>query len=338
MLKMKPPRQILYLLPLMVGVLIFGTVGFRWVEGWEWFDSFYMTLITLSTVGFEELHPLSQQGRVFVSILILTGVTVIFVSIGVLGDFVVKLELADYFGRRRSRRMVGKLSGHYIICGLGRVGRGAVQELRRSGALLVAIDRDPQKAQWAIDQEIPTIVGDSTQDETLREASIGVAAGLVSAIASDADNVYVVLSARVLNTKLLISARASNEQAEEKLRRAGATTVFTPYSFIGHRLAQSMLRPHVTSFLDIASAFQRSADLELEFEQLKVSASSAVSGKTLEDSGIKEKHGVIVMAIMKPDGEMQFNPPGKSVIEPDDVLIAMGERAKLKQLELELES
>ena len=335
---MKQGRQILFLLPLLAGVLVFGTAGFRWVEGWEWFDSFYMTLVTLSTVGYEELHLLSQQGRLFASILILTGVTVIFVSIGVLGDFVVKLELADYFGRRRSRRMISKLSGHYIICGLGRVGRGAVQELHCGGAHLVTIDSSPQNARWAIDQEIPTIVGDATQDETLREASIGVAAGLVSALAGDADNVYVALSARVLNPNLLISARASNEQAEEKLRRAGANTVFTPYSFIGHRLAQSMLRPHVTSFLDIASAFERSAGLELEFEQLKVSASSVVSSKTLEESGIKQKHGAIVMAIVKPGGAMQFNPSGKSVIEPDDVLIVMGERTKLKRLELELES
>ena len=335
---MKPARQILFLFPLMAGVLAFGTLGFRWVEGWEWFDSFFMALITLSTVGYQEIHPLSQQGRLFASILILTGVTVILVSLGVLGDFVVKLELADYFGRRRSRRMVGKLSGHYIICGLGRVGRGAAQELRRSGALLVAIDNSTQNARWAIDQDIPTIVGDATQDETLREANIGEAAGLVTAIASDAENVYVALSARGLNPNLLISARASREQAEEKLRRAGANTVFTPYSFIGHRLAQAMLRPHVTSFLDVASAFKRSAELELEFEQLKVSASSAVSSRTLEESGMKEKQGVIVMALMKPGGEMQFNPSGKSVIDPDDVLIVMGEREKLKQLELELES
>ncbi len=335
---MKQGRQILFLFPLMAGVLIFGTAGFRWVEGWDWFDSFYMTLVTLSTVGYQEIHPLSQQGRLFASILIVTGVTVIFVTIGILGDFVVKLELADYFGRRRSRRMVAKLSDHYIICGLGRVGRGAVQELLRSGARVVAIDSSPQKARWAIDQEIPTIVGDATQDETLREAGIGVAAELVSAIASDANNVYVALSARVLNPNLLISARATNEQAEEKLRRAGANTVFTPYSFIGHRLAQSMLRPHVTSFLDISSAFHRSSGLELEFEQIKVSASSVVSSKTLEESGIKQKHGAIVMAIIKPGGEMQFNPSGKSVIEPGDVLIVMGERTKLKELELELES
>ncbi len=173
---MKPGRQILFVFPLLGGVLIFGTVGFRWVEGWGWFDSFYMNLIALPAVGYEEVHPLSQQSRLFTSILIVTGVTVIFVAIGILGDFVVKLELADYFGRRRSRRMVGKLSDHYIICGLGRVGRGAVQELRRGGARLVAIDSSPQNAQWAIDQEIPTIVGDATRDETLREASIGVAA------------------------------------------------------------------------------------------------------------------------------------------------------------------
>ena len=335
---MKPARQILFLFPMMTGVLALGTAAFHWVEGWGWFDSFFMALITLSTVGYQEVHPLSEQGRLVASILIVTGVTVIFVSIGVLGDFVVKLELADYFGRRRSRRMVGKLSNHYVICGLGRVGRGVVQELQRSGARLVAIERSPDKARWAMDQEIPTIVGNATQDETLREANIDSAAGLVSAIASDAENVYVTLSARVLNPSLLIAARASDEEAEEKLRRAGATTVFTPYSFIGHRLAQSMLRPHVTSFLDIASAFRRSADLELEFEQLKVSASSVVASKTLEESGIKGKQSVIVMAIIRPGGEMQFNPSGKSMIEPGDVLIVMGERAKLRQLELELES
>jgi voltage-gated potassium channel len=201
---------------------------------------------------------------------------------------------------------------------------------------VLVIDDDPGKAQWAIDQGIPTLVADATQDETLQAARIDHARGLVAAIGSDSANVYVVLSARVLKPNLLISARASNDQAEEKLRRAGATTVFTPYSFIGHRMAQSMLRPHVLSFLDVASAFHGS-DLDLEIEQIKVSESSAVANSTLERSRIRQAHGVIVLAVMKPGGKMQFNPAGDTRIEAGDVLIAMGERSRLKQLEKELE-
>ena len=158
----------------------------------------------------------------------------------------------------------------------------------------------------------------------------------MAAIGSDAENVYVTLSARVLNPELIISARATDEQAEEKLRHAGATTVFTPYSFIGHRLAQSMLRPHVLTFLDVASAFGKS-ELDLEFEQVKVSETSSVASRTLEESRLKQKHGVILLALMKSEGAIEFNPAVDTRIEAGDVLIAMGERSHLKQMELELE-
>ena len=329
-------RRLLLILGLFGGSLAFGTLGFYWIEGWRLFDAFYMALITLSTVGYAELHPLSEAGRLFASVLILVGVTVTLVSITLLGDFIIKLELADYFGRRRNKRMLGKVKNHYIVCGLGRVGRGVIGELQRANAPIIVIDKDPDGAGWASDQGIPTLVGDSTEDGTLIEAHIKEAKGLVAALSSDADNVYVTLSARGLNADLLIAARATNESAEEKLRRAGATTVLTPYTYIGHRLAQSMLRPHVLSFLDIATVFRKS-DLELEFEQIRVSESSRVAGKLLQDSNLRDDYGVIVLAVIKPDGGMQFNPLAKTRIEARDVLIAMGERAKLQRMEAELE-
>ena len=241
----------------MTTVLLGGMIGFHTIEGWSLFDSFYMALITLTTVGYREIHTLSPSGRIFNSILMLTGVTAIFASIAIVGDAIIKLELADFFGRRRRQKMVQKLSSHYIVCGAGRVGRGVIAELLRNRAPMVLIDINPDCLQWASEQGIPTVIADATQDATLRNAGIASAKGLVSALPSDAQNVYVTLSARVLNPKILISSRASDEEAEEKLRRAGATTVFTPYTFIGHRLAQSMLRPHVVSFLDVASAFGR---------------------------------------------------------------------------------
>ena len=332
-----PVRQLLVVFGLMSAVLVFGTVGFRLVEGWELFDCFYMSLITLTTVGYREVSPLSLPGRVFNSVFILAGVTAVLGSITILADAIIKMELGDYFGKRRRQRMLDELSDHFIVCGAGRVGRGVVRELRRSGAKMVLIDSRPDRVQWAADLGMATITGDATQDETLRQARIDVAKGLVAAIGSDAENVYVTLSARVLNPELIISARATDEQAEEKLRLAGATTVFTPYSFIGHRLAQSLLRPHVLTFLDVASAFGKS-DLDLEFEQVKVSATSPVGSKTLEESRLKQKHGVIVLAVMKPQGEMKFNPAADTRIEAGDVLIAIGERSKLKQVEMELEA
>ena len=315
--------------------MVVGTLGFSLVEGWALFDSFYMTLITLTTVGYGEVHPLSFYGRIFASFLMLIGVTTVFLSIAVLGETLLRLEMTDYFERRRRDRMLKDISGHYIVCGAGRVGRSVIQELLRSHATVVLIDNVIERARWAADKGVITLFGDATKDETLRQARVQTAKGLVAAISSDAENVYVTLSAKVLNPQLVIAARASDEQAEEKLRRAGATSVFTPYSFIGHRLAQSMLRPHVASFLDVASAFRQS-DLDLEIEQLQIEASSALVSNTLEQLRIGSKHGVIVLAVRRKSGVMQFNPSADLRIEAGDVLIAMGERRKLKRLEQEM--
>src|SRR5262245_5834030 len=315
----------------MTAILI-GTVGFVVVEGWPVFDSFYMTLMTLTTVGYGEVHPLSYHGRLFASFLMVVGVTTVFVSIAVLGDTLLRLEMTDYFGRKRRDRMLRDISGHYIVCGAGRVGRSVIQELLRSEATVVLIDNRVERARWATDRGVITLVGDATKDEVLRQAHIETARGLVAAISSDAENVYVALSAKVLNPKLVISARATDEQAEAKLRRAGATTVFTPYTFIGHRLAQSMLRPDVLSFLDVASAFSGGGDLEIETEQLHIAKESPLCNRTLEEARVRQTYGLIVLALKKAGGGMLFNPEGTTKVESGDVLIAMGRRAELKRI------
>src|SRR5213593_5001590 len=307
-----------------------------WLEGWTLFDSLYMSLMTLTTVGYGEVHPLSFKGRVFASFLMLAGVTTVFVSIAVIAETLLRLEMADYFGRRRRDRMLKNISGHYIVCGAGRVGRSVINELLRSRASVVLIDNRVERAGWATDKGVITLVGDATKDEVLRQARIETAKGLVAAISSDAENVYVTLSAKVLNPNLVIAARASDEQSEEKLRRAGAATVFTPYSFIGHRLAQSLLRPHVASFLDVASAFRQSSDLDLEIEQVQVDSSGPLVKKTIEQLRLGSHYGVIILAVQHKTGVMQFNLPADTSIEAGEVLIAMGERPKLKLLEQEI--
>jgi voltage-gated potassium channel len=330
-------RRVLAIAVILLAAIVLGTLGFHLVEGWPVFDAFYMAIMTLSTVGYGEVHPLSFEGRLFASFLMLVGVATVFVSFAVLGDALLRLELADYFGRRRKVRMLQQMSGHYIVCGAGRVGRSVVHELLRGGAAVVLVDHDPDRMQWAEALGVATLAADASKDETLRQARIDTAAGLVSAISSDAENVYVTLSAKVLNPSLHIAVRASDEQAEEKLRRAGATTVLTPYSYIGHRLAQSLLRPHVASFLDVASAFG-GTDLKLGIEQLAVAPGSALSAKTLEEAHLGRSYGVIVLAVRRLSGQMQFNPQADVRLEAGDVLIAMGERHKLKLLERDLHS
>jgi voltage-gated potassium channel len=316
----------------LVSAAVIGTVGFHLIEGWPLFDAFYMSLMTLTTVGYGEVHPLSFNGRLFASFVMLVGVATVFVSFAVLGDTLLRLELADYFGRRRRTRMLERIAGHYIVCGAGRVGRSVVLELVQGGAQVVLIDNDPERVKWGEAHSVATLTADASKDETLRLARIDTAVGLVSAISSDAENVYVTLSAKELNPSLQVAARASDEQAEKKLQRAGATTVLTPYTYIGHRLAQSLLRPHVLSFLDIASAFGKT-ELDLAIEQLPIAPGSFLSSKTMEEVQLGRTYGVIVLAVRRRSGVMQFNPQADVRLENGDVLIAMGERQKLKQLE-----
>lgn len=231
--------------------------------------------------------------------------------------------------------MLDGIKNHYIVCGVGRVGRSVVTELIENHVPVVVIDESAERAEWASQQKIPTIIADASMDKTLDEAGIDRAAGLVVATGSDIQNVYVTLTARGLNAGLKISARASDDQAEGKMHRAGATSVFTPYAFIGHRMAQSVLRPQVVRLLDVASAIQ-GGGMDLRVEQILVCPGCQLASAPLEKKKLEDRLGVIVLAVTNSSAELRFNPADGVRVEAGEFLIAMGERSKLEALEREL--
>jgi voltage-gated potassium channel len=314
---------------LLLLTLAIGVAGFTAIDGYPVFDAFYMTVITITTVGYMEVHPLSQAGRVFNSFLLMFGVTVMFFAVGTMTQTLLELGLQDRFGARRRKRVIDQLREHYIVCGFGRVGRHAALELQRAGAPFVVIDRAEARVDQARQAGMNAVLADSTRDDALRLAGVGRARGLVAALATDADNLFVILSARAMNPELAVVTRASEEEAEEKLRRAGANTVFAPFSIAGHRLANALLRPHVTTFLESTTM----AGLEVSIEQVQVGAGSPVSAKSLRDLHLSRDYGVIVLAIRRAAGQMIFNPPAESSVTEGDCLIAMGSSANLRRLE-----
>jgi voltage-gated potassium channel len=323
-------RRFLFILIAIVLTLVIGTVGFTVISHYPPFDAFYMTLMTMTTVGYMEVHPLDRAGRIFNSFLIIFGVSTLFVAIGAMTQTIIEIELGDLIGKRRSKRMIDKLKDHFIICGYGRVGRGAAAELQRAGVPFVVVDISPERTERAMLAGMLAVAADSTRDDTLHQVGIERARGLVAALATDADNLFVLLSAKGLNPKLYVATRAAEEGAEEKMRRAGADAVFAPYSITGHRLAQALLRPHVVQFLDFTT---NSLGLDVVIEQVRVAEGSEVVSKTIREMQIRRETGVIVMAIRTVKGEMLFNPPADTPIRGGDVLIVMGRPDNLQSLE-----
>lgn len=322
-------RRGLLMASLLMAVLSLGTVGFILIEDYPPFDAFYMTLTTIATVGYTEVHPLSGAGRVFNSMLIVIGVSSAFLAIGMMTQTVIEMEMGDTLARRRARRMIEKLKDHYIVCGYGRVGSGAAEELKSAGVPFVVVDRNQERVDEALRNGMLAMAADSTRDETLRQAGVERAKGVVAALETDADNLYLVLSAKTLNPGIRIAARTSEEESEQKLRRVGADVVFTPYSITGHRLALALLRPGVFEFLRVTS---RNMGLDVSIEELKVGEASELAGKTLRQLQLRRDLGVIVLAIGKEGGQMLFNPPADAELAGGDTLIAMGERENLSRL------
>jgi len=314
---------------LLMLVMVIGTAGYHYIEHWPWFDGFYMVVTTLTTIGYQEVHPLSHAGRVFNVFVILAGVSLLLLGVGALSQALLEFELQSFFGRRRMEREIGRLDGHYIICGMGRVGRSVARELARKPVPFVIIEPAEAKLQRYSSEDWLVVTGDATQEQTLRQAQIERARGLIAATTTDATNLYIVLTARGLNPHLKIIARASESAAEKHLLTAGADSVVSPYSFAGQRIAQSLLRPNVVSFLDTATTH---LGMDLEIGEILVTGKSVFAGKTIESSRIRQERGVIVLAIKRRDS-MRFNPPPDERIEADDCLIAMGEPAQLRQLE-----
>jgi voltage-gated potassium channel len=300
------------------------------IEGYPWFDAFYMTITTIKTVGYQEVRSLSRAGRVFNSFLILVGVSAMFLAVGAMTQTVIELELQDRYGKRRKKRMIDQLHDHFIVCGFGRVGRNASYEFQRASAPFLIMDRDEQRVAKAENAGMLAVVADATQDDCLREAGVLRARGLIAALPSDAENLFIILSAKTLNPKLTVVTRASEEEAGEKLRRAGADTVFTPYSMAGRQLADALLRPHVVEFLDFARS---NIGPQVTMEQVCVAPKTEFTRKTFGALLELRKSGVIVLAVRKPGGETTFNPAPEFEVSAGDYLIVMGERSNLQKLE-----
>ncbi len=312
-----------------VCVISIGTIGYMLIEAWSLFDAFYMTIITLTTVGYNEVHHLSDMGRAFSIVLILSGVGTMFYMFGVVAKVMLEGEIREILGRKKLSKKIESLKDHYIICGYGRMGSIICRELMQSNAPFVVVEGDPDIVS-SMDADYLALQGDATQDSILKQAGIDKARGLISVLSSDANNLYVVLSARGLNPNLKIVARASEEGAEQKLMRAGADNVVSPYNIGALRIAHSLLKPAVVDFIELAT---KSENLELQMEEVRVKKSSKIIGKTIHECGIRKDLGVIIVAIKRDSGKMEFNATSTSVIKKGDTLIAMGETEQLKALE-----
>ena len=323
-------NRLILIVTALVAILTAGTLGFIVIDGYPPFDAFYMTLITVSTVGYAEVHPLSHAGRVFNSFLIFFGVTIMLLAVGGMTQAIIELELNQYFGKRRNKKMIDKLNDHYIVCGFGRVGRGAASELQRAGVPFLVVDKNEDRVEWAMKAGMLAALADATNDDTLRDAGVLRAKGLIATLASDADNLFVILSAKALKPSLLVSARIATEETERKMRLAGADYVFAPYDMTGYRMAQVMLKPHVSQFIDFTT---KNLGLDVGIEQVRVPVSSEFVSKSLAEMQLRKELGVIVLAIRKSDGRMLFNPPADAEIHGGDFLIVMGESANLQRLE-----
>ncbi|RMG15506.1 MAG: potassium channel protein [Planctomycetota bacterium] len=303
-------------------LLSLGTVGYT-LMGLSPFDAFYMTLITVSTVGFSEIGgELTTPWRMFTAGLILSGVILVAFSTASFIEAVVEGGLASYFGRRRMAQKIAEMEGHWIVCGYGRMGELVCKEILRSKnpPPVVVIDRDAERARACEEERLLVLEADATHEETLEAAGIERAYGLVSLVASDAENVYIALTARGMNARLVIVARALEDHSEKKLRRAGADKVVSPYTVGGHRLAQAVLQPVVAEFLEFAAGH----DLRLEMEETVIQPGTQLVGTELRHSGLRSELDLIVLAIRRANGEMLFNPKAETRLEALDTLIALG--------------
>ncbi len=299
------------------------------LEGWTFIDALYMTLISVTTVGFEEVHPLGPGGRVFTMTLIVTGVGTMLYTLGIFGELLVEGELARYARRRRMERRIEQLNDHYIICGYGRMGTRVTEEFTQLGTPFVVVDSNPDPVERLRAGNLLFVEGDAASDETLLKAGILRAKGLLTAVDSDERNVFITLTARSLNPALFIAARSSYQDAVEKLRRAGANQVISPYLMGAHRMAALAIHPVAVDVLDTVL---HGENIDLVIEELLVPPSSLLLGRTLGDSGLREA-GANVLAIRKRSGQLRINPPETQVLESDDLLVAIGTRRQMSAAE-----
>jgi voltage-gated potassium channel len=322
-------RKIALLGAALLTVLLLGSLGFILIEGWNFFDSLYMTVTTLTTVGYREIHPLSPWGKVYNMVLILTGMGVMLYVVTTLARVVVEGEIRAALGKRKLLKHIQKLQDHYILCGFGRIGEIIARQLKEAGVPLVVVENNPDLVPRLEEAGYYFVVGDATREEVLVEAGIERAKGLVAVVSSDAGNVYITLTARSLNPKLFIVARGEEIASRDKLLRAGADKVEIPYEMGGRKMIHTILRPTVVTFMELAMQ----EGVEWSMEEIAVGGASPLLGLPLKDSGIRRKLDLIVVAIKRADGAMLFNPAPDAPILAGDTLIVLGLRKNLDALE-----
>ncbi|WP_026167592.1 potassium channel family protein [Desulfovibrio oxyclinae] len=309
-------------------VAAIGVAGYMLIEGWDFVSSLYMVVITLSTVGFLEVHELSDYGRIFTTILIIGGVGSFLYIAAAFAQVLVEGRLQILWGRRRMQKQISRLQDHFIVCGYGRIGSIVAQEILGEGHSVVVIEQDPRLIEVMEQDGVLCLEGDATSDETLLAAGLMNARSLISALTSEASNVYVTLTARQLNPDVNIVARAGNKSHISRLELAGADRVVLPHFIGGLRMAQSVLRPEVTNFIEVAVR----GGLDLQMEELEVSPESVLVDVDLMNSDIRPRYNVIIIAIKKPDGAMVFNPGPAEVIGAHDTLLAVGRKTDLNDI------
>lgn len=323
-------KRLIFILAGFAAIVMAGTLGYGFIEQWGWFDALYMTLITLTTVGYGETHPLTDRGRLFTMVLLIAGVGFFTLSIGTMAEFMVEGRLRQILGRRKMVRKIEELFDHYIVCGYGRLGSIVGKELQKEGIPFVVIETDGEIVERLLSQDMLAVQGNAADDSVLIKAGIKNARGLVTVLKTDADNVFVSLTSRVLNPDLFILARAEEEGSEQKLTLAGADKVISPYAIGGQRMALAILKPAMVDFIELATQNNK---MQIRMEDLEVRARSRIKEKSLREMDIRTKLDIIVIAIRKKGGEMLFNPSPDTVIYPGDHLIAMGDVTQLQELE-----
>jgi voltage-gated potassium channel len=319
-----------FALALPVLVIVGGTFGYMIVEGWGFLDALYMTVLTISTVGYGEVHPLSVTGKFLSILIILLGVGSMGFAVGTAGRLMLENRIKAVLGRR-FMKSIQKLQNHYIVCGFGRMGRIICEELAEKGISLVVLENDDEVLEEIERLGYPYMKADATSDEELLAAGIDRAVGLVSVVTDDAQNVFIVLTARGLNPKLKIVARSAAEETIKKLVRAGANKVVSPYFLGGHRIAQAIMRPTVLDFLE---NIIQNKEMDLVLEEMRIAPRSKLVGTTLATSGLRKDYNIIILAIKSATGSMNFNPPFNSEIKAGDILVILGRGADLEKLDM----
>lgn len=305
-----------------------GTLGYCLIEHWHPFDALYMTIITLTTVGYGEVHPLHTAGRLFTICLIFMGGSTLLFILSDTAQLIVETDPKELFGRRRMREKIEKLKGHQIVCGYGRTGQEVAKQLKASRVHFVVIESDPERCKRAQDEGVLYISGDATEDEMLQQAQIESAKGIVCALSDDAANTFIALSAKQFNENINIVCRAANPGSEAKMMRAGAHNVISPYVIAGRRMASAVTHPLVLEFLDVAL---HNPAFDLRLEQIVISLHSKLAGMTLRDANIKQTVGAMVLAVNK-KGQLLTNPGPDFVFEGGDMLVALGAEDELAKL------